>query len=426
MTKDQEPQSAKKTIILTTIAIVFGLLVCTAGGFGGGMAVGLSGLFSEPGVVRTEDQPQEFSTFWEAWNIVHRHFVDRNALKAKTLTYGAIRGMIQSLGDEGHTIFLTPEEAKQQENDISGIYSGIGAELGVEDGLPIIVSPFDGSPAIKAGVKAGDIIIEVDGQDVTSQPLNEIVALIRGEAGTDVTLTLLRPKENKTLEITITRGEIDAPVVDWAMIPGSKVALIRLSQFSDGASQDVAQAIKEAKAAGATALIFDLRNNPGGLLQEAINVSSQFLSEGNVLQQEDANGKRTAYPVKKGGVAPDIPMAVLVNRGTASSSEIFAGAMQDHHRAPVIGETTFGTGTVLQPFTLNDGSELLLGTSQWLTANGRLIRKHGIEPDTPVDLPADAQILYPSEVKRLTPQEISQSSDAQLLKALELLENSEE
>jgi len=425
MTTDKAPKNAKKPIIITTIAIIFALFVCTAGGFGGGMAVGLSGLFSEPGVVRTEDQPPEFSTFWEAWNIVHRHFVDRNALKAKTLTYGAIRGMIQSLGDEGHTIFLTPEEAKQQENDISGVYSGIGAELGVEDGLPIIVSPFDGSPALKAGVKAGDIILEVDGKDVTAQPLHEIVKLIRGEAGTDVTLTLLRPKEDKTVVITITRGEIDAPVVDWAMVPGSNAALIRLSQFSDGAAQDVAQSIKEAKEAGATALIFDLRNNPGGLLQEAINVSSQFLTEGNVLQQEDADGKRTAYPVQKGGVAPDIPMVVLVNRGTASSSEIFAGAMQDHHRAPVVGETTFGTGTVLQPFTLNDGSELLLGTSQWLTAKGRLIRKHGIEPDVPVDLPADAQILYPADLKRFTPQEVSQSKDAQLLKALELLKDSE-
>ncbi len=413
----------KKLIIIALVA--FSMFICVAAGFGGGVAVGLSGIFSEPGVARTKDQPQEFSAFWQAWNIVHRHFVDRDALEANTLTYGAIRGMIQSLGDEGHTIFLTPEEAEQQASDISGIYSGIGAQLGMDEGLPIIVAPFDGSPAIKAGVKAGDIIIEVDGKDVTTQPMYEIVALIRGEAGTDVTLTLLRPAKGRTLEITITRGEIDAPAVAWAMVPGENVALIRLSQFSDGASKDVADAIKEAKEAGAKALIFDLRNNPGGLLQEAVKVTSQFLTEGNVLQQEDADGKRTAYPVRKGGVAPDIQMVVLVNRGSASSSEILAGAMQDHQRALIVGETTFGTGTVLQPFTLDDGSELLLGTSQWLTSRGRLIRKHGIEPDMPVDLPVDAQALYPSEVKQLTPQEVSQSSDAQLLKALELLENNE-
>ncbi len=413
-----------KIIFIITITL-FSMFVCSAAAFGGGVAVGLSGIFSEPGVVRTKEQPQEFNTFWQAWNIVHRHFVDRNALNPNTLTYGAIRGMIQSLGDEGHTIFLTPEEAKEQEEDISGVYSGIGAELGIEDGLPIIVSPFDGSPAIKAGVQAGDIIIEVDGKDVTTQPLNEIVSLIRGEAGTDVTLTLLRPDEGKTVEITITRGEIDAPMVSWEIIPGTNIAFIRLSQFSNGAAKDVAQAIENVKDRGAQAIIFDLRNNPGGLLQEAINVTSQFLTAGNVLQQEDANGKRTVYPVKKGGAAPDIPMVVLVNRGTASSSEIFAGAMQDHQRALVVGETTFGTGTVLQPFTLDDGSELLLGTSQWLTAKGRLIRKHGIEPDVPVDLPAGAQILYPADLKRLNPQEITQSKDAQLLKALELLKNSE-
>jgi carboxyl-terminal processing protease len=181
-------------------------------------------------------------------------------------------------------------------------------------------------------------------------------------------------------------------------------------------------AIRDAEAAGATSLIVDVRNNPGGLLRQAVSVTSQFLTDGYVLQQEDADGNRQVFPVKEGGIATDIPLVVLINRGSASSSEIFAGALQDHGRAVVVGETTFGTGTVLQPFRLDDGSTLMLGTSQWLTANGRLIRKQGIQPDVEVELAIGTRLLSPGVVETLTAEELQQSEDAQLLKALELLE----
>jgi carboxyl-terminal processing protease len=386
------------------------------------MALGGSGLLFQPGVARSADQPAEFDVFWQAWNIVHRHFVDQDTLDTAQLTYGAIRGMITALGDEGHTAFLTPEEVARHQTDVSGVYSGIGARIGVEDGLPVIVAPFDGSPAEAAGVKAGDIIIEVDDEDVTSWPLNDIVENIRGEEGTHVELTVLRPDEGKSMEITVTRGEIDAPTATWAMLPGSDVALIRLSQFSADATEELANAIGAAEAAGATGLILDVRNNPGGLLEQAIDVTSQFLKDGNVLQQEDAAGKRKVYPVREGGIATEIPMVVLINRGSASSSEIFAGAMQDHERAVVVGETTFGTGTVLQPFPLGDGSALMLGTSQWLTADGRLIRKQGIAPDVTVELPIGTELIYPGGVEDMTVEELLESEDAQILKALELLD----
>jgi len=285
----------------------------------------------------------------------------------------------------------------------------------------VIVAPFDGSPALKAGVKAGDIIMEVDGEDVTTWTLNEIVENIRGEAGTEVTLSLFRPDETKSYELTITRGEIDSPTATWAMLPDTHVALVRLSQFSADATDEVRQAIREAEADGAQALIFDIRSNPGGLLQQAISVTSQFLKSGNVMQQEDAKGHREVYPVQRGGIATDIPMVVLINHGSASSSEIFAGAMQDHKRATVVGETTFGTGTVLESFPLDDGSALLLGTSQWLTADGRLIRKHGIEPDVTVEVPIGTELIYPSMAKDLTVADLLASEDLQVLKALELL-----
>jgi carboxyl-terminal processing protease len=205
------------------------------------------------------------------------------------------------------------------------------------------------------------------------------------------------------------------------MVPGTDVALVRLNQFSANLKDELEKALNEARPAGAKQLVVDVRNNPGGLLEQAIAVSSEFLKDGNVLLQEDAQGKRETFPVKPGGIATDIPMVVLINRGSASASEIFAGAMQDHKRATVVGETTFGTGTVLRPFELDDGSGLLLGTSQWLTPNGRLIRKQGIEPDVVVDIPITADLVTPIQLKEMTQAELLQSEDNQLLKALELL-----
>jgi len=410
----------KRLITVALAALV--LFAVTSTAFGAGIAVGGSGTLFQPVVAQAAGQPAKFDIFWQAWNIVHRDFVDQDALDMTELTYGAIRGMLAALGDEGHTSFLTPEEVVRHRSDTSGEYTGIGARIGMEDGLPVIVAPFDGSPAEEAGVEAGDIIIEVDDEDVTAWPLNDVVEHIRGEAGTEVELTVLRPDEGKSLEIAITRGEIDAPTATWAMLPGTQVGLIRLSQFSADATDELTTAIREAQVAGATSLIMDVRNNPGGLLQQAAQVTSQFVKGGNVLQQEDAAGKRQVFPVKRGGMATDIPMVVLVNRGSASASEIFAGAMQDHERAILVGETTFGTGTVLETFPLADGSALMLGTSQWLTADGRLIRKQGIEPDVMVEIPIGTQWLSPSVVEDLTVEELLESEDAQVLKALELLD----
>jgi carboxyl-terminal processing protease len=409
-------------LLIKIVALSLVLFLFTSTAFGIGIALGGSGLLFQPNVVRADDQPAEFDTFWQAWGIVHRHFVDRDALEVTRLTHGAIRGMVAALGDEGHTTFLTPEDVARRQTGITGSYSGIGAQLGVQEGLPIIVAPFDGSPAQEAGIMAGDIIIEVNGVDVTTWSLGEIVEQVRGETGTEVELTVIRPDEGISYEFIIVRGEINSPNATWSMVPGTEVALIRLSQFTADANDELTEAIEEAKAAGATSLIMDVRNNPGGLLRQAIAITSQFLTDGNVLQQEDADGNREVFPVEEGGIATDIPMVVLINRGSASSSEIFAGAMQDHERAVVVGETTFGTGTVLRPFRLDDGSALMLGTSQWLTAEGRLIRKQGIAPDITVELAIGTPLLAPGVIEELTVEELLESEDAQLLKALELLD----
>jgi carboxyl-terminal processing protease len=416
-----------RPIKITLVVLVLAVLVF--GAFGAGIALGSSSWLVQagealphPAAVAADGGPAEFDTFWQAWDIVHDRFIDRDALDETGLEYGAIRGMIEALGDEGHTVFMTPEELDRRQTDISGTFSGIGALLGIKDSLPVIVAPFDGSPADQAGVAAGDIIMEVDGQDVTAWSLSDIVDSIRGTEGTDVVLTVFRPEEGTSLELAITRGEITVPAATWAMLPGTDVALIRLSRFSANAEEELLAAIRGAEAAGAASLIVDVRNNPGGLLDQAVRVTSHFLKDGNVLQREDAQGHRKAYPVRPGGKATDIPMVVLINEGSASSAEIFAGAIQDHQRGLIVGETTFGTGTVLEPFVLDDGSGLLLGTSQWLTANGRLIRKQGIDPDVVVELPMGTEFLQPGELQDWTAAELLESEDAQALKALELLD----
>ena len=274
-------RTSKIILVLLALAVVGSMALGT------GVVIGASGLIPSFGSVRN-GEPDEFLVFWQAWNTVQRNFVDRSALDPQALTYGAIRGMVQALGDEGHTAFLTPEELERQQTDLSGTFMGIGAQLGIRDALPMIVAPFDGSPADQAGVKAGDIIMKVDGEDVTSMPLNDIVELIRGPEGTVVVLSLLRPDENRSLDVEITRGEISVPAASWAMIPGTDVALIRLSQFSANAADDVKVALESAQEQKASALIVDVRNNPGGLLEQAVAVTSQFLSDGDVLLEEDA------------------------------------------------------------------------------------------------------------------------------------------
>jgi carboxyl-terminal processing protease len=376
-----------------------------------------------PGSVKTQPQAlaQQFGIFWQAWDLVQNRFVDRAAVDPRNLTYGAIQGMLAALGDTGHTRFLTPEESAAQSSDIAGHFEGIGAELGQKDGYPMIVAPMDGSPAQKAGIQAGDTLVAVDGQQVAGASLDKVVQMVRGPGGTKVTLTVIHPGEMNFTEITIVRAKIEVHPVTWAMIPGTKVAHIRLSQFSANANQDLLDAIKGMRDAGATAMIVDVRSNTGGLLDQCVSVTSQFLQSGNVLMEQDAKGNKKADAVVPGGKATDLPMVVLVNRGTASAAEIFAGALQDNKRGQVVGETTFGTGTVLSTFTLSDGSAMLLGTSEWLTPSGRQIWKQGITPDVQVAIPNGAVAATPSTESAMSPDQFRGSSDAQVMKALELL-----
>jgi carboxyl-terminal processing protease len=357
----------------------------------------------------------------QAWNLIQQHYVDRQAVNATQLTYGAVGGMVSALGDTGHSVFLSPDMVKQEQNYTQGYFEGIGAEVETKDGQIVIVTPLDGSPAQVAGVRPGDIIVKVNGADTTGQTLAQVVSSILGPAGTQVKLTLFDPKTNQTRDATITRQRIVVPPVNWQFVPGTKVAHVRVGEFSANVVTDLQQSLTEAQRQGATAVVLDLRNDPGGLLDGAVGVASQFLRSGDVLQEKNAQGKITTVPVKADGPKTDLPMVVLVNQGTASAAEIVAGALQDAGRAKVVGETTFGTGTVLNEFRLSDGSALMLAVEEWLTPKGRTIWHQGITPDVVVTLPANATPVFPEEEKSMTPEQFQASGDTQLQRALDVL-----
>jgi carboxyl-terminal processing protease len=409
------------------LAIISVLVICilVVGSFSAGIWVDRQVMAMGSASVRVPaDATQSFDLINQAWSIIREQYVDRANVANTQLAYGAISGMVDSLGDTGHSRFLSPEMVIAEQNMTSGQFEGIGVEVQSKDGHIVVVAPIDGSPAQKAGIHAGQIFIKVDGKDVTGMSLSDLVNLVLGPAGTHVNVTLMDPVSGQTQEYDLVRANIHVDSVSWRMLPGTTIAHLRVSEFSKGTTDELQKALQDIEAQGATGLILDLRNNPGGLLSEAIGVTSQFLSQGNVLLEKDAQGNITPIPVEKGGLAPDIPMVVLTNQGTASAAEILAGALQDAHRAQLVGETTFGTGTVLSEFPLSDKSALLLATVEWLTPSGRLIWHKGISPDFQVTNPPNVSSLIPDTESGLTQAGLNSSQDAQLLKALQLLTQS--
>lgn len=369
----------------------------------------------------THPVPPDFALVRDAWKTIDRVYVDRSALKSKTLTYGAILGMVDALGDTGHSTFLSPDMVRQERTLTRGEYVGVGLEIQMKNNAVTVVAPFDGSPAGKAGLRAGDIILKVDGKDVSGSSLRQVVQRIVGKIGTKVTLTIFSPEKRKTTDVTLVRSRITLHNVTWSRVPGTDIADVRIAAFSQGVTKDLRTILSKIHKENLVGIVLDLRNDPGGVLDEAIGVASQFLSSGNVLLTKNADGKITPDPVESGGLARNIPMVVLINDGTASASEIVAGALQDAKRASLIGETTFGTGTVLGQYPLPDGSELLLATQEWLTPSGRTIWHKGIDPNVKVSLSPDAILVEPGGLAGMTAADLAKSGDEQLLEALGLL-----
>jgi carboxyl-terminal processing protease len=363
----------------------------------------------------------DFDLMAEAWNLIQKDYVDRSAVQPQPMTYGAISGMVASLGDTGHSVFLSPEMVKEEQDLTQGHFEGVGLEVQVKNGQIVIVAPIDGSPAKKAGLKPGEIITGVDGQDIKGLTLGQVVQKIMGPAGTSVTLTIKDPRTGQTNDVKLQRATIEIQNVTWHMLPGTRVVHLRIAAFSKGVTQDLQQALQDIQGQDYDGLILDLRSNPGGLLDEAVGVSSEFLSSGYVLKVRNAQGEITPIAVLPGGTATEVKMVALINGGTASAAEIVSGALQSAQRAVLIGETTFGTGTVLNQFPLSDGSALMLATEEWLTPDGKSIWHNGITPDVQVTLPAGASPLVPEEEAGMTASQLAATDDAQLLQAIQSL-----
>lgn len=405
-------------------SLVMGLMLLLAVGAGIGIDRYLID-FSSAGAQGETDitDLSEFQTLEETYRVIRENYVESDEITDEQLIYGASTGMVDALGDTGHSTFLDPEEAIAFERSSRGELIGIGIQIDSESSPPRVIVPIQNSPAFKAGIQPGDLILTVDGQDTTElEPGTEVGSLIRGEEGTDVTLELQHQGETGSYEVTITRTRIQVKPVSWAMLPND-VIWIRLSEFSSGATEGMQAALREGKKLGAKSVILDLRANPGGLVFEAMGVGSQFLPGDSVLYKEkdredQVRGVRT---VGNNGEWQDGPVIVLINGDSASAAEIVSSALRDNGRAELVGETTFGTGTVLLPIDLEDGSSVLIGTDLWLTANGEEIWKKGVEPTIEVENEVGVEPAFPYlfEDNQLTAAQLEALPDTQLVRAYE-------
>ncbi len=331
------------------------------------------------------EQRVDIGMLWGVWRLLQSHYIAPAELNPRAMVLGAVRGMVQAVGDP-YTAFMGPEENREFRDSLSGHLQGIGAELSLQDQLVIIVAPLKGSPAEAAGLRPKDEILAVDDEDVAGLGLQAVVSRIRGPKGTEVSLTILREGEPGVLTVSITRDDITVPSTEYEVrATGSgSVGVLSINQFGDETVPEVRAILQRVRADPPAALILDLRYNGGGYLDGAVDLASMFLTGGTVVRVE---GRERAETHEASGrpILPDIPLAVLVNQGSASASEIVAGALQDHGRAVIVGMQTFGKGSVQEVLDLPGGSSLRVTIAEWKTPSGRSIEEEGITPDIAVD-----------------------------------------
>lgn len=351
---------------------------------------GLQPETTRPSVFRkTNPKSVDLSNFWEVWHLAEANYLRSDDFDTQTQVDGAIKGLVESLGDP-YTVYMTPQEAKDFDESMSGEFEGIGAEIDKRDEQIVIVSPLKGSPAEAAGLESGDIVFKVDDEATFGITLEEAVTRIRGPKGEPVVLTVIREDERKPIDITIVRDNIVLPTLEWE-VNDEGIAIISLYQFGNNAAKDFRTAIEAIVLESPKGLVLDLRNNGGGLLDAAIRILSEFIEDKVVVKTEGRRfGDTGDLKTSRGGSLLEIPLVVLVNGGSASASEILAGAVQDLKRGLVLGETTFGKGSVQNVIPLASGANLKITVSEWLTPNGRSIHKHGIDPHKVVE-PLDDQ-----------------------------------
>ncbi|MBI3577213.1 S41 family peptidase [Candidatus Gottesmanbacteria bacterium] len=369
----------------------------------------------------------DFSVFWDVWQKLTRYYIDAATLDSGKMVEGAVTGMVNSLGDP-YTIYLPPKDNKDFKEDLGGAFEGIGAQLGTKDAHIIVVAPLKGTPAEKAGLRPGDWIIKVNGEETAGWTVPATVTKIRGPRGTSVALEILHEGESAPVAVSILRDTIMVPSVDSWVKPISQVVEIstasgsatfknrsdvigylRLSRFGDRTNDEWNTAVADILGAQLRlgkmkGIILDLRNNPGGYLDGSVFIASEFVKSGTVVSQVNSDGTKQDFPVNRRGKLTDVPLVVLVNRGSASAAEIVAGALRDLRHAKLVGETTFGKGTVQTPYELSGGAGVHITTGKWLLPSGVSITKVGVKPDV--------------EIIRTTS---GATDDTQLAKAIELL-----
>ena len=348
----------------------------------------------------------DFNLLWDAWRLIQNDYVKSDELNNQEMVYGAVRGLLSSLGDP-YSTFFDPQEAKKFSENVTGNFSGIGIEIGVKKNILTVISPIKGTPAWEAGLKPGDQIVAIDGKESLKMSSEEAVDLIRGPAGTEIKLTIFRSSFDKPQDFTIKREEIFVPSVKTEFLQNN-IAHITLSSFSDNTNYEFYRAVLEVLVKNSPAVILDLRNNPGGYLEVSVDLAGWFLKRGEVVIRESVKGEdETVFRANGNQALLDIPIVILVNEGSASASEILAGALRDNRQIKIIGEKTFGKGSVQEVENMANDSMIKLTIAEWLTPNGLSLNGNGLEPDYKVEL---------------TDEDYENDKDPQLDKAIEVVQ----
>ena len=401
----KEPSNAPKYIGLFLLLTFVFMLGWNAGVSHSQISQGLS---SQTKVTSPSGQTETINMqlFWDAWNVLSSNYVDPHALVTENMIFGAIKGMVASVGDP-YTSFMTPKENREFMESMQGYLEGIGAELTLRNSLLTVISPLKNSPAQKAGLQPEDIIYEVDGVSTEDMTLEDAVMKIRGEKGSVVTLTILRANRNEPIKLNIVRDEINVNSIDWKM--KGDIAVIEINQFGDNTKQEFSKAISEILARRPKGVVLDLRYNGGGYLDGSVDITSEFLEDEKVVTIKKRNPEEDEVIYVNGQARlANLPLAVLINKGSASASEIVAGAIQDNNRGIIIGENSFGKGTVQSVENLIGGSSLRVTIAKWFTPNDRNINETGITPDIVVERTAE---------------DFETNRDPQLDKAIEYLDD---
>lgn len=389
----------------TKLYIIFASLVVIGASFFIGLYIGYEnrpGVEKVLGVAGKTPPPTlsevDFNLFWDVWSRVEEKYVDKDKIDRKTLVFGAAEGLVKAL-DDPYSEFMPPAESKQFQEDVRGSFDGIGAEIGIRKGVLTIIAPLEDMPAEKVGLKAGDKILKVDDTLTADLNLNEAVRLIRGQKGTEVRLLISRDSFDQPKEFKVIRDTIKVKIISTSRKPDG-IFVIKLNHFAETAAFEFRNAVEEFYKSGSKKLIFDLRNNPGGFLNISVDIASWFLPAGEVVTRERyADGNEDVYRSSGYKLLADVPTVVLVNEGSASASEIVAGALRDAKGIKLVGAKTFGKGSVQEVVPLSGGSSLKITIAKWLTPKGTEINGTGIEPDVKVEIPSDEELKEREEVK---------------------------